>query len=613
MKHRNLPTYDLWTLGRCWPAALGLTGLYYVLLQVVIWAWFDVAIQPSAIPMDLLAHLLLGAILYALARGPGWFVTTLLVLPALLHLVNAAKVAMLGGPIMPDDFRAVRSLFLILHGWQFVLLTGLSVSAALLLLGLLQLRRQRAWLALGMLGAVLLTVTQRPTAVTEAMDRWFGNSVWDQQDNFHTRGLLIHLLHESARYLALQVPSPTPVEVGVAVESLNHGFFVPAGFESADAQPQRNLHIIVLESFWDPSLLRSAGLSQDPLDPRFRALWTASGSARALSPVFGGYTANAEFEALCGFPVTQDAVFFESRLRQDAYCLPRHLAGEGYTTMASHPNVAMFWNRVHAYRRVGFQHYWSRENFELDDMNREFLSDASLYRQVMSRIRPLLESGVPVLNYVLTFFGHQDYPLGPARPPVITAASAEPLVAAYANTMYYKSRELMDFLDELLQTDPNGLIVMFGDHLPFLGNNYEAFVESRLLAAERSEFTDDMFAAMTATPLIIINGEAGPVPVGDLPLYRLPDLLLGLLGEVQPTVMSLTRTPPGLSIRPLPGMQYVINDGAIAVCRGKEDEPPLCQGVTHWLEAVEKLTEDMYSGRQYLLQKTTPPQDGLTL
>ncbi|MEW6519001.1 MAG: LTA synthase family protein [Thermodesulfobacteriota bacterium] len=612
MKHSDSPV-NIWALGSCWPAALGFTGLYYVLLQVVTWVWFDVAIQPRAIPMDLLAHLLLGAALFALARGPVWFVSVLLVLFALLQLVNAAKVAILGGPVMPDDFRAVRSLFLILHGWQFALLTGLSVSAALLLLGMLQLHRRRAWFAAGLLGTVMLALFQLPAGVTRTMDRWFGNSVWDQQGNFQSRGLLFHLMHESARYLALQVADPTPGEVGVAVEILKPGFFVPAGFEATDIQPRRNIHMIVLESFWDPALLSAAELSQDPLDPRFRALWAASENSHGLSPVFGGYTANAEFEALCGFPVTQDAVFFEGRLRQDANCLPRHLAAEGYTTVASHPNVAMFWNRVHAYRRVGFQNYWSRDSFALDDMNREFLSDASLYRQVLTRIQPLLESGVPMLNYVLTFFGHQDYPLGPARPPVISATSASPLVESYANTIYYKSRELMDFLEVLRQLDPHGLIVLFGDHLPFLGHNYEAFVESNLLAADRGAFSDDMFATMTQTPLIIIDGEAGPVPLGNLPLYRLPDIILGLLGDSRPTVMSLTRTPSNLSIRPLPGMQYILSGDNIAVCRDNVDDSPLCRGVAHWLDAVEKLTEDLYSGRQYLLLRTAPPEDGLTL
>ncbi|MCU0935732.1 MAG: LTA synthase family protein, partial [Gammaproteobacteria bacterium] len=112
------------------------------------------------------------------------------------------------------------------------------------------------------------------------------------------------------------------------------------------------MHLIVLESFWDAQLLGAAGLSEDPMDPRFRLLWEAGGSSRALSPVFGVYTANAEFEVLCGFPVRDEAVVFETRLRRDAPCLPRHLAQAGYVTVASHPNVAAFWNRVHAYRRI---------------------------------------------------------------------------------------------------------------------------------------------------------------------------------------------------------------------------------------------------------------------
>ena len=51
--------------------------------------------------------------------------------------------------------------------------------------------------------------------------------------------------------------------------------------------------------------------------------------------MFGGYTANAEFELLCGFPVTEDAVFFEGWLRRDVPCLPRHLGQAGYRNAKS--------------------------------------------------------------------------------------------------------------------------------------------------------------------------------------------------------------------------------------------------------------------------------------
>ena len=150
--------------------------------------------------------------------------------------------------------------------------------------------------------------------------------------------------------------------------------------------PPRNVHMIVLESFWDAALLTGSGLSMDPLDPRFRELWRQAGNSHVLSPIFGGYTANAEFESLCGFPVTENHVFFESGLRNQAPCLPQILEEAGYRSIASHPNVAGFWNRVNAYRRIGFRTYWSDRDFVLDDLNGEFLSDSSLYRQTMAKI-----------------------------------------------------------------------------------------------------------------------------------------------------------------------------------------------------------------------------------
>ncbi|MCK7574477.1 MAG: hypothetical protein MZV65_00085 [Chromatiales bacterium] len=54
--------------------------------------------------------------------------------------------------------------------------------------------------------------------------------------------------------------------------------------------------------------------------------------------------------------------------------------------------------------------------------------------------------------------------------------------------------------------------------------------------------------------LVVLNGRAGPVATGDLPIYRLPGLLLELLGDRRPAVLSLAGTPPDLTIRPLPGL-----------------------------------------------------------
>ena len=436
------------------------------------------------------------------------------------------------------------------------------------------------------------------------MDTAFKNSVWNQRGNFESRGVLIHIVQESIRHQARSASPPSELEVEEALavlQSVRARQEAPAEPQRLGRQP-RNVHMIVLESFWDAALLTGSGLSEDPLDPEFRRLWQAAGNSHVLSPVFGGYTANPEFEVLCGLPVTENFVFFEAGLRNTVACLPQVLHAAGYRSIASHPNVAGFWNRVNAYLRIGFDTYWSERDFVLDDLNGEFLSDASLYRQVMAKVDPLVKGGTPVFNYILTYFGHVDYPLNAERPKVITTTDKNALLNNYVNLMHYKSRELMDFLGKLRQDDPDGLIILFGDHLPFLGPGFYGFLRSKLLTDNRATMTDPMVYTLTATPLVVIDGRRGPVPLGDVPMYRLPALILDLLGLEGGPVVRLSATPGNAAIRPLPGMYWIGENGRRKVCR-EDRKQQECAETDRWLAAIVTVTQDLFSGKQHSLRR----------
>ncbi|MFA7428805.1 MAG: LTA synthase family protein [Rhodospirillaceae bacterium] len=601
-----------------WILPLTAIPIFYVLLQTVATRVLGVSlIAGVGVAGDLVLHLLLGAMVLAAARSRWAFLIVMGLLMTLLHLGNAMKIVVLGGPIMPDDMLAAQSLFLILEGlWlaAAVLLAGGIIIALALSVTLRPRRARIAAVSMAAAVAVMMTV---PEPVVAALDAQFGNIVWDQHGNYIQRGPLLHMVQESVRYAARAERAPTRAEVLAATELL-----VPSLQPAALTRPQqdavkearsrqgRNVHVIVLESFWDPMELKNAGILTDPFVPEFRTLWDSTNRSRVLSPVFGGYTANAEFEALCGFPVRQDAVFFEGRLRNDVPCLPRVLSEHGYTTVASHPNVAVFWNRVNAYQRVGFDVYWAGDDFAMDDMNGDFLGDASLYRQVMEKVDPLIATGTPTLNYILTFFGHLDYPLNDARPPVIKTANGDERLELYLNTVHYKTRELMDMLADLRIRDPDGLIVIFGDHLPFLGPNHGGYVESGVLASTRGAFTDAMFRTVSATPLIVIDGVNGPQDLGDMPLYHLPAVILDLLGRPAPALMELTRTIPEFAVRPLPGMNVVVggrDDDAVAACRDPDSAHAICAAADLWIEAVSVLSADLFSGRQHILESGIVP------
>lgn len=585
------------------------TALFYIIFYLISTFKFDVQLEPIAVLMDFLLQLLIAYLLYALSRRVSTFLVIQALLMGLLYIGNAIKIAFFGGPIMPDDVFALRSLLLILEGWRFFAAAIPLAAVASLIVFNFTMRHWSAYLATLFFLLLGITIVYKPGMIVEPIDKHTGNSVWDQRSNYIWHGPILYSLQEGARFFAL---SDAPPDMDVAQESAKSLLASIPGDKSAETKKAfvpRNVHLVLLESFWDPNRLKKAGYNQNPLSPEFRKLWKSADYSVAMPPVFGGFTANSEFEVLCGFPVTKDNVKFERQLKNSVPCLPHILAEKGYRTIASHPNVPVFWNRVNAYRNIGFQTYWSIADFVQDDMNREFMADATLYRQVLEKISPSLEKKEPMLDYIVTYFGHWNYPLGPTRPKKVTSKSPVEEVTSYANTIYYKSRELMIFINEMRKRDPDGIIVVFGDHLPFLGENFAGYVDSGVLAANRSNFIPEMFKFYVSTPMIIIDGKKGPMKFGSLPLYQVPKLLLDLLNFDERTILDYTYPIPDIRVRPLPGLHFnVLKDGKIDVCK----EPPFsesCQKSTHWLQDVSMVSNDLFIGQQFTRIKH--PGDGV--
>lgn len=588
------------------PVVVWIVVLYGV-TQWVTQTFFEFTVWKGVYVRDALLHVVFGGVLFLLCRGfwPWAIAYTLLI--SVLQISNALKFSVLGSPIMPDDFLGFMNMFMLFDDWRlYALLLALLLPIALWIYAI-DWKRPRTW---GLLSALFLAgfvFVENAIPVVRYMDKNHGDRVWDQPGNYRDRGLIHHVFHETSRNLARGKVELTRQDI---INAKNHAAL---GQKAAEQEPiarvatnidGRNVYVILLESFFDPMALEKLGVSEDPMDPRFRALWEDTGLSTGLAPVYGGYTANSEFEVMCGFPVTHNAVFFEGWLRNDAPCLPNYLSKAGYRGVASHPNHAAFWNRVNSYERLGFSDYWARNEFSLDDMNGPFLSDASLFRQVWEKQADMRANGQPFLSYIVTYFGHLDYPLNDNRPSRVTVENDPNLVERYMNTIYYKSREVMDFYETLRAEDPNAVIVIFGDHLPYLGPNFDGYVEAGLLERNKADFSAEMFKNYSETPLLIIDGQNGPVKRKQLPLYRIPQLIVTLLGDRSDNALGLTAMPDGLILRPLPGITYVQNqntDSPAITCVDGDAEGE-CAVVDSWLKRTKILTMDLFSGEQHLLR-----------
>lgn len=604
---RAMARFRTWLSGsrgrRWWP--LLAASLVYLLGVFVAAVAFGVALKPGAVALDLAVFNLLALLLFSCARR-AWVCFGLLTLLIGVFLIgSAAKVALLGRPIMPEDVYSVAALVRIMGpmGWLVVALP--LALTAFLLLGNLRFRDRRARAALAVLCLTPLAAGAVAPQVVRFADNLLGNASWDQRVNFTDRGPTLHILRETLRAYALIQPPPSEDEVSAALERLQS----TAGPLTAGAAPSdatlvafpgprpRNVHILLLESFWDPTPLLDP--EKPILDPRFYALWDETGRSTALSPTFSGGTANAEFEVLCGFPIDSWAVKYELGFNE-APCLPAMLRDAGYRTIASHPNDAGFWNRAGAYPRLGFEDFWSKPDFASDEMIAWMLSDRSLYRQIAEKISAD-DNRKPVLNFVVTLYGHWTYEMVPERPAVVPIDPDQTELGQFATAMHYKSIELMDEIERLRRDDPEALIVAFGDHLPNLGYNWGGYKNNGFFKGGWGDFPADMYLRSRETPLIVIDGENGPLQLGRQPLYRLNELVRARLGIPGPGIASLVPPPADLVLRPVPDSLLGLDENQLPFLCKPDERQGNCGVAADWLRDVKLIAHDLFDGDAHAL------------
>ena len=241
-------------------------------------------------------------------------------------------------------------------------------------------------------------------------------------------------------------------------------------------QDGRNIHFIVLESFLDPERFQGLKFVTPPAPPEFTPL--RKKMHIATSTVFGGGTAQAEFELLCGVPALELYTSAEFNMLDGSKtpCLPSMLTEVGYRTIATQSYKPDFFNSEKAYRSLGFQeiHFPSvfagqRTTYLHHEDSENYIFDGDLFSQNLAFVEKVLADGKPFLNYVLGTYGHLPHDTDFKRfPPKveITGVDKNSQTDLAIQQFYYRAGALAQYLQKLRKLDPQGLIIVTSDHLP---------------------------------------------------------------------------------------------------------------------------------------------------
>lgn len=285
------------------------------------------------------------------------------------------------------------------------------------------------------------------------------------------------------------------------------------GRAASDSHP--NVVLVQLESVWDVAPLAREGgsVAPDPL-AHLKRLGETGVVGQLVSPVFGGRTANVEFEVLTGLStrfLPRGSVAFQQFLARRTESLAYKFKRSGFRTIALHNWHGSFWRRDKVYPWLGFDEYQGMESLGVPKPERGYPEDSALYDRM---IREISESKSPVFGMVITVSTHGGYQHEPSSGMNEsekvrisgTRLKGEILREAenYATAVLHSDRAFGAFAKRLEAMGEETLVIVFGDHLPVLGLDFAAYFATGVVSgALPSKWSLEEKLAMASTPLAI--------------------------------------------------------------------------------------------------------------
>lgn len=242
-----------------------------------------------------------------------------------------------------------------------------------------------------------------------------------------------------------------------------------------------NIIAIMNESFTDFASVGGIQTSK-PLLPFIDSLQENTVKGNLYVPVFGGGTANTEFEFLTGSTMRflpTGSTPYQAYVKRELPSLASYLKQYGYETLACHFASGSNWNRDQVYPLLGFDTFLTDTDVgELEELH-GYPSDQADYEEVCRQYEAWKASGTSehFFCFNVTIQNHGGYLSGyrSEDAPQYTGGQTSDDVEEYLSLLRESDRAFEQLVNYFEQEEEPTVILMFGDHWPRLNN---AFINS---------------------------------------------------------------------------------------------------------------------------------------
>ncbi|MEG2283702.1 MAG: LTA synthase family protein [Bacilli bacterium] len=197
-----------------------------------------------------------------------------------------------------------------------------------------------------------------------------------------------------------------------------------------------------------------------------------------------GTSSDTEFTLNTSLMPTNNGTAFVSYFDREYVTMPKLLQDKGYYTFSMHANRAAYWNRDIMHQRLGYEHFYSKDEYVIDDVIGLGLSDKSFFKQSVTKIKEINKKGQPYYGTLLMLTNHTpfdkvdkygEFPVDLKGELTlnngVTKQVSYPYMEGtklgdYFKSVHYADAALGEFFTSLEQEGllDNTVIVLYGDH-----------------------------------------------------------------------------------------------------------------------------------------------------
>ncbi|SMF78171.1 Phosphoglycerol transferase MdoB [Paenibacillus uliginis N3/975] len=243
-----------------------------------------------------------------------------------------------------------------------------------------------------------------------------------------------------------------------------------------------------------------------------------------------GRTSDADFVTQSSLlPLPAGSVFTRYPLHEYD-TIPTILKEHGYAANVYHSYDSSFWNRHTVYKEMNYDRYYSKKDFEQDEMIGWSVSDESFFKQSLNMMKDVPE---PFYSFLITLTSHHPYALPKERQQLDTGEFQGTMFGDYLQSMHYVDQALGKFVEQMKTQGlwDSSILIIYGDHDNSIKDKamYEQFMDRPLNDL-------DMEQIMNQVPLLIHlpdGGSAGVYPEAAGMMNTAPTIyhLLGISPE----------------------------------------------------------------------------------